>query len=116
MYVRPFPSGAGKWRISSDGGAQPQWSQDGKVLYYMTGPTLLKTLRRVAVRTDGAEFDAGAPTSVFDVRVNDWYPAYNSLFYAPAEDGRRFFVNYLEGNVDSVLNIVTNWTPPDQGR
>ena len=110
-YVRPFPSGAGKWRISTDGGAQPQWSRDGKELFYLSGATLSKTVRSVALRTNGAAFEASAPKPLFEAHVNDWYPLYNSLFYAPTADRQRFFVSYVEGSVDSVLNVLTNWTP-----
>jgi Tol biopolymer transport system component len=116
VYVRPFPSGAGTWRISPDGGAQPQWSRDGKELFYLSGPTLLKTLRSVAIRTNGGVFDADTPKPVFEARINDWHPTNNSLFYALSLNGRRFLINYLEGDAESVLNVVTNWTPPDQGR
>jgi len=33
--VAPFPSAAGKWRISTDGGAWPQWRRDGREIFYV---------------------------------------------------------------------------------
>src|SRR5208283_2173121 len=34
IYVRPYPSGSGKWQISANGGSQPIWSRDGKEIFY----------------------------------------------------------------------------------
>jgi Tol biopolymer transport system component len=36
VYVRPFPSGPGKWQISISGGELPRWRRDGKELYFMS--------------------------------------------------------------------------------
>ena len=30
----PFGGGQGKWQVSANGGTAPQWSKDGKELYY----------------------------------------------------------------------------------
>jgi len=38
VYVRPFPTGAGRWQVSDvnrDGGDFPRWSRDGKELFYL---------------------------------------------------------------------------------
>jgi len=34
VYVRPFPSGEGKWMVSNGGGGHPRWSRNGKALFY----------------------------------------------------------------------------------
>jgi Tol biopolymer transport system component len=36
IYVRPFPSGTGQWRISTGGGDWPRWRRDSKELFYET--------------------------------------------------------------------------------
>src|ERR1700674_3868764 len=37
VYIRAFPSSAGKWQISNrGGGAIPRWRGDGKELFYMS--------------------------------------------------------------------------------
>ena len=36
MYVRPFPTGEGKWMISNGGGSHPRWARDGKQIFYRT--------------------------------------------------------------------------------
>src|SRR5262249_25129803 len=35
IYVRPFPTGEGRWQISTNGGSSARWRADGKELYYM---------------------------------------------------------------------------------
>ena len=54
VYVRPFPSGSGKWTISPDGGSQPVWRHDGKELYFIT--------------SDGDLAVSGIADSSFDAR------------------------------------------------
>jgi hypothetical protein len=34
VYVLASGGGQGKWQVSPNGGQVPQWSQDGKELYY----------------------------------------------------------------------------------
>lgn len=37
VYVRTFPGTERKWRISSQGGSDPQWRGDGKELLFLAG-------------------------------------------------------------------------------
>ena len=39
VYVTPFPTGDGKWLVSSNGGSQPRWRADGRELFYLTSGT-----------------------------------------------------------------------------
>src|SRR5262249_2478294 len=36
VYVKPFPTGPGKWQISVNGGLFPRWRHDGKELYFLS--------------------------------------------------------------------------------
>ena len=36
MYVRAFPDTGGKWQISNSGGIDPQWSRNGRELFFRT--------------------------------------------------------------------------------
>ncbi len=36
VYVQSFPASGGKWQVSTNGGAQPQWRRDGKELFYLS--------------------------------------------------------------------------------
>lgn len=37
VYVQSYPPGGGKWQISTEGGAQPMWRDDGNELFYKSG-------------------------------------------------------------------------------
>jgi len=82
VYVRPFPSGEGRYQVSAGSGTEPRWSRDGRELFYRSG----NVLHHVAVEA-GETFRAGRPAALFD-RV-----ATGALVatYAPSADGSRFF-------------------------
>ncbi len=54
IYVSPFPSVDGKWQISSAGGQEPRWRQDGKELLYLSAEGKMMA---VALKT-GTSFKA----------------------------------------------------------
>lgn len=35
VYVRPFPTGSGRWQVSTAPADWPRWSRDGKTLFFM---------------------------------------------------------------------------------
>jgi len=122
VYVQPFPSGAGKWRISKSSGrhvgsttTQPRWSGDGRELFYLTGPVGKFTLMAVPVsvgRTaSGAApvFESGAAKPLFEVRANTYDPASSTFFYSVSRDGQRFLINHVDASSEPVLNVVVNW-------
>jgi serine/threonine-protein kinase len=72
LYVCPYPSGAGKWRISKDGAFSSSWSGDGTRIYVWPGddtnPTseeLRRTILSVSVSTENG-FKPGQPEIAFE--------------------------------------------------
>jgi hypothetical protein len=107
VYVQPFPALDRKWRISPDGGSQPKWRADGKELYYV-GPD--QRLMAVPVTAD-AEFRAGVPAALFQLRMLPFPPTQPRQQYAASGSGERFLVNsFVEPAVPSPVTIVLNWT------
>ena len=45
VYVRPFPSGEGRYQISTAQGTEPRWSQDGRELFYRSRQRLCSASR-----------------------------------------------------------------------
>jgi serine/threonine-protein kinase len=41
VYVRGFTDGSRAWQVSSEGGAEPVWSRDGRDLFYRVGNRLM---------------------------------------------------------------------------
>ena len=61
VYVRPFPPAGGKWQVSDAGGAYPQWSANGRELYYRND----EGIALVAVETEEETFTAGRARQLF---------------------------------------------------
>jgi hypothetical protein len=88
VFVRPFPSGEGRWQISGGLAFEPRWSPDQKDLYFRSGSAIY----RVPVETHGT-FSAGKPELVLD-RVSAAGIVHT---YSPALDGRVFTPRSPEG-------------------
>jgi len=105
VYVRPFPSGAGKWQASVDGGRQPLWSRDGTELYYVDD----RTLMAVSVTLE-PEFTHGHPQRLFESQ--DLYNRVASLTYDVSADGQRFLTIAPFPDEDApapTIRVVENW-------
>ena len=108
VYVQSFPASGGKWMISTDGGAQPQWRRDGKELFYISSN---RKLMAVDVKGNGSTFEAGVPKALFDLRLQTpGLPGPRNFFMAAA-DGKRFLVaSVSEERITTPTTVVLNWT------
>jgi eukaryotic-like serine/threonine-protein kinase len=107
IYVSTFPSGDGKWQVSSAGGYEPRWRQDGKELFYLSAEGKMMA---VAV-TPGAAFKAGSPVALFQTtHRRQPISAQDRFSYEVSGDGQRFLINTKieEANV-APLSIHLNW-------
>jgi len=83
VFVRPFPTGDGRWQISTPQGTEPHWSADGKELFYRWGGVMN------VVRLDTSRgFAPGRPERLFD-RVATSGGAVHTYDISP--DGKRIF-------------------------
>lgn len=67
VYVRSLAEGKGRWQVSIDGGQFPQWSRDGREIFYWSGADFY----RVPVSA-GATFSPGQPEKLFSNRSTYW--------------------------------------------
>ena len=108
VYVRPFPEGAGKWKISDAGGVQPRWGRGGKTLYYVRGNSLL------AVPVDTmSDFQRGRAEELFrgdaiGVQISSLVLP-SRRFYDVASDEQRFVVVQPVLSREAGLVVVENW-------
>jgi Tol biopolymer transport system component/predicted Ser/Thr protein kinase len=101
VYVRPFPSGAGTWQISTAGGGFPAWRRDGKELFFVS---LDSRMMAVPVEAD-AKFHAGAPVALFPVHILG-----GGTNYDVSADGQRFLVRSPVSDVASPpLDLFVHW-------
>jgi Tol biopolymer transport system component len=102
VYVSAFGGGQGKWQISSNGGEQPQWSRDGKQLYFMD---ITFNLYSVSVKEVGDALQLGAPVRLIGTSS---YSA-PEVFYDVSPDDRKILVDRVSQQVGQSVTVVTNF-------
>jgi hypothetical protein len=85
VFVRPFPGPGGRWQISKNGGVHPQWSPDGRRLFYRIGRKLYGV--DVEIGEDGA-FRPGTQKLLLD----DLPRAQLATSYGVSPDGEAILV------------------------
>jgi len=110
IYVRPFPAGPGRRKVSVNGGAYPRWRSDGKELFYLTTEgKVIATAVKVGLRN---EFESAGPQELFDAHVGYMRPGEAPLYnyYSVTHDGQRFLVTAAAAEVAGTpLTLVLNW-------
>lgn len=107
VYVRPFPTGPGKWQISKDGASEPHWRRDGKELFYLSGD---QRLVAVDVSADPPAFHVGVSTPLFTARLTGLDSQYVWNRYAITPDGGRFLLNKTGENLAGMsITVSLNW-------
>ncbi len=105
LYVQAFPGPGGKWQITSGAGANPQWSRDGKQLFFR----LDQGVGKVDVRTTPT-FSASAPRMVFRATFGGLRP-FSRLLFSLSPDSRRILsIPGGEGHAGATqINLVFGW-------
>jgi serine/threonine-protein kinase len=104
VYVRSFPEGGAKVLVSRGGGSEPQWSPDGRTLYYR-GQSDGRTVMIAAAVVPGAEFTIAARAPLFDVA--EYEPAEPHRNWDLTPDGRRFAMVH-QGTLTQMY-VILNW-------
>ena len=84
VFVRPFPSGDGRWQVSTPQGIEPRWSAGGREIFFRADTALF----RVPVDTSRG-FSAGRPERLFD-RLASGSSIHS---YSPSPDGKRILTH-----------------------
>ena len=103
VYVRPYPTGDGKWQISVDGGSEPRWRADGRELFFLSPDGHLMA----AEIPENAAFDKVRPVPLFATHARRHILRND---YGVSADGSRFLVNnVLPGEARTRIVVVLNW-------
>jgi eukaryotic-like serine/threonine-protein kinase len=106
IYVTSFPEAHGKWQVSSAGGTQPRWRGDGKELFYLTSDGKMMAVPVTA----GANFDAGAPVTLFQANPRELVATSERVTYDVTKDGQRFLINTQVKNAETQpMSVILNW-------
>jgi Tol biopolymer transport system component len=109
VYVRSFPTGEGKQKISIDGGEQPRWRTDGQELFFVGADGKMMAVTARTVAGTKRSFEPAAPQPLFEAHLAQ---VSAPLFeYDVTADGKRFLLNTVAGSLAAVplLNVVVNW-------
>jgi hypothetical protein len=94
VYVQD--RGGSRQRISFGGGTRPRWSRDGRTLYFLRGPQIL----RASLDRSGLRFGSAQPA--FDVPgIHDFDAAHRSE--------RFVVVRSIQSGTPPPMNVVLNW-------
>ena len=104
VWVRSFPSATSKHRISTTGGAQPQWRREGRELFYLS---LDNTLMSVEAHI-GPQPTFGAPRPLFHIALNESLTV-RRTHYAVSRDGRRFLFS-APRSIQAPITVRLKWT------
>ncbi len=102
MYVTSFPSGQGKWQISTEGGTELCWNPKGRELFWRKGDKLLS-----AAVEGKTTLMVGRPRVLFSGFMHG-YPGLP--LYDVSRDGQRLLM-LKESEAESApsqLNVVLN--------
>jgi Tol biopolymer transport system component len=109
VYVRSFPAGDGKWRISTAGGDQSRWRGDGKELFFGGANGKMMAVEVKAVTEPKRSFETSAPVPLFESHIIET-GAFLPFQYDVTADGKRFLVTTTAAGASSpLLNVVVNW-------
>ena len=102
VYVVAYGGGQGKWQVSPNGGQVPQWSKDGKELYYLDGT---QSIVAVPVKDLGNTLEFGAGQTL----VSQW-TVLSTPFYSVFPDGQKLLMERVSQQVSQPITVVTNFT------
>lgn len=103
VFVAAFGGGQGKWQVSANGGSQPQWSHDGKELFFLDQQF---DLFAVPVRQTEGALQFGAAQKLIGT-VASVAPV---VFYDVAPDGKRFLMENVSQQASQSVTVVSNFT------
>ncbi len=103
VFLTQFPSGEGRWQVSTGGGGHPRWHPDGNVLYFVNDDN---ELFEVSVRSD-TTVRVGTPLKLFGGRDSN----FRLRYYTPTSDDRFLVEQKVVSESDRIFSIVVveNW-------
>jgi DNA-binding winged helix-turn-helix (wHTH) protein len=105
VYIDGFPALGHKKRVSTNGGAQPQWRADGRELFYLSSD---QSLMSVGVGV-GRGMELTAPRQLFRPLLLGLITDFRNQ-YTVSADGQLFFVAVASRNATrEPITLIVNW-------
>jgi serine/threonine protein kinase/Tol biopolymer transport system component len=103
IYVEPYPGPGRRWRVSTESGVYPYWSDDGsEILYHQFNGEVMSA----AIEQQGEGLQIDQPRALFQIAN----PSAGGAIFAPTPDAQSFLiVPSSSQEADTLLNLVVNW-------
>jgi len=106
VYITSFPTGVGKWQISSEGTIPAAlWRQDGKELYFVSEAG---NLMAASIRESAGSITVAGVHQLF--RSPFLTGRVHTIFDIGPKEGQRFIGSAAPDTSTLPLNVITNWT------
>ena len=107
VFVQSFPAGESRTQVSTKGGAQVRWADDGREIFYVAPD---HTLMAVPFDATAAAPSLSLPVALFKVHLASGRNVLGRKpQYAVARDGR-FLLNTAVESTASPVVVAVNWT------
>jgi serine/threonine-protein kinase len=113
VYIRPFPTGAGRWQVSDAGGGLPRWAGTGRELFYRVDDGIMVA----SIDVEGDSLRTGKPVRLFTGPFRGGVTGVSiggNIFadYDVTSDGQRFIMfpaTETESTNRGIVTLVTQW-------
>jgi Tol biopolymer transport system component len=109
VYVQPFQRAGERVRISTAGGVQARWRDDGRELFYLTLDGQLVAVP-IVVRAGSGAAQAGTAVQLFHPRVGSVQDIARHT-YIVAPGGERFLIDTVVEQTPAPISLIVNWKP-----
>ena len=100
IYIRHYPSGAGPYKVSLQGGTAPRWRADGKEVYFLSPDMSMMSAR----------ISSGKPTSIPERLFQTTLSRRDQKPYVVSKDGQRFLMPVADDSARATsLTVVLDW-------
>ena len=102
VYVASFPDRQAEWQVSTQGGTEPRWRNDGQELYFFDPQNWLNATK---IEHKESRLEVGTTKKLFQSGkvVGDWR-------YDVTPDGERFLVTVPSSDeTASPIHVIVNW-------
>ena len=112
VYVQPFPGPGQKILVSTHGGAQVRWREDGRELFYIALDGKLMAVP-IDLSANGQSLTPGIPVALFSTRVGHVIgPGASGPEYVVSANGQRFLMSTLaRADRSGPIRVIVNWKP-----
>jgi serine/threonine protein kinase/Tol biopolymer transport system component len=109
IYIQPFPGPGARIPVSTRGGTQVRWRQDGRELFYVD---LEDRIMSVPIRSSSTRLDVERPALLFTARLgNATQRGDYRTQYVVSKDGQRFLAVVLSDSPNAPISLILNWRP-----